>query len=121
MGWVGRLRLAGHVGVEEGEDRPALPAEAARETRRLLDHGGDLRVRLRRRQVAGADGGEAVHLIDDDQAGGLAAELQPRRRDRQGRRHLARQAGRSEEHTSELQSLMRISYAVCCSKKKTTR
>src|SRR3546814_4195016 len=25
---------------------------------------------------------------------------------------------RSEEHTSELQSLMRISYAVCCSKKK---
>src|SRR3546814_9641116 len=26
---------------------------------------------------------------------------------------------RSEEHTSELQSLMRISYAVCCSKKYT--
>src|SRR3546814_9821115 len=26
---------------------------------------------------------------------------------------------RSEEHTSELQSLMRISYAVCCLKKKT--
>src|SRR3546814_4991768 len=25
---------------------------------------------------------------------------------------------RSEEHTSELQSLMRISYAVCCLKKK---
>src|SRR3546814_10261296 len=29
-------------------------------------------------------------------------------------------AGRSEEHTSELQSLMRISYAVFCLKKKTT-
>src|SRR3546814_1739665 len=28
------------------------------------------------------------------------------------------QAGRSEEHTSELQSLMRISYAVFCLKKK---
>src|SRR3546814_4903044 len=27
--------------------------------------------------------------------------------------------GRSEEHTSELQSLMRISYAVLCLKKKT--
>src|SRR3546814_7760400 len=27
--------------------------------------------------------------------------------------------GRSEEHTSELQSLMRISYAVSCLKKKT--
>src|SRR3546814_5814080 len=30
-------------------------------------------------------------------------------------------AGRSEEHTSELQSLMRISYAVFCLKKKTER
>src|SRR3546814_1005201 len=30
-------------------------------------------------------------------------------------------AFRSEEHTSELQSLMRISYAVFCLKKKTTR
>src|SRR3546814_1372946 len=29
-----------------------------------------------------------------------------------------RQFGRSEEHTSELQSLMRISYAVFCLKKK---
>src|SRR3546814_19995112 len=31
-----------------------------------------------------------------------------------------RRAGRSEEHTSELQSLMRISYAVFCLKKKKT-
>src|SRR3546814_15422877 len=31
-----------------------------------------------------------------------------------------RAARRSEEHTSELQSLMRISYAVFCLKKKTT-
>src|SRR3546814_7934466 len=30
------------------------------------------------------------------------------------------QVGRSEEHTSELQSLMRISYAVFCLKKKNT-
>src|SRR3546814_5043575 len=30
-----------------------------------------------------------------------------------------RHPGRSEEHTSELQSLMRISYAVFCLKKKT--
>src|SRR3546814_6071589 len=29
--------------------------------------------------------------------------------------------GRSEEHTSEIQSLMRISYAVFCLKKKTTK
>src|SRR3546814_2816984 len=32
--------------------------------------------------------------------------------------HLVSIAGRSEEHTSELQSLMRISYAVFCLKKK---
>src|SRR3546814_13326524 len=32
-----------------------------------------------------------------------------------------RQARRSEEHTSELQSLMRISYAVFCLKKKTNK
>src|SRR3546814_8348555 len=42
------------------------------------------------------------------------------------RRLLARQMspyprGRSEEHTSELQSLMRISYAVFCLTKKTTK
>src|SRR3546814_2876627 len=30
-------------------------------------------------------------------------------------------SGRSEEHTSELQSLMRISYAVFCLKKKTSK
>src|SRR3546814_9038149 len=33
--------------------------------------------------------------------------------------HFMRNALRSEEHTSELQSLMRISYAVFCLKKKT--
>src|SRR3546814_10296053 len=31
------------------------------------------------------------------------------------------ECSRSEEHTSELQSLMRISYAVFCLKKKTTK
>src|SRR3546814_1385674 len=36
-----------------------------------------------------------------------------------GHPRLHRQAGRSEEHTSELQSLMRISYAVFCLKQKT--
>src|SRR3546814_5169503 len=40
------------------------------------------------------------------------------------RRHARREAValcRSEEHTSELQSLMRISYAVFCLKKKKTK
>src|SRR3546814_3317162 len=34
--------------------------------------------------------------------------------------HVQPSMARSEEHTSELQSLMRISYAVFCLKKKTT-
>src|SRR3546814_5922461 len=34
------------------------------------------------------------------------------------KRHGGGERGRSEEHTSELQSLMRISYAVFCLKKK---
>src|SRR3546814_3376398 len=36
-------------------------------------------------------------------------------------RQLHRNDQRSEEHTSELQSLMRISYAVLCLKKKKTK
>src|SRR3546814_8190352 len=40
-------------------------------------------------------------------------------RDTLGGDHVA--LPRSEEHTSELQSLMRISYAVFCLKKKNTR
>src|SRR3546814_2543845 len=43
--------------------------------------------------------------------------LSPRALDRQG----VGNGPRSEEHTSELQSLMRISYAVFCLKKKTIR
>src|SRR3546814_1496260 len=49
-----------------------------------------------------------------------------RRPSPQGHRHRAARAteadrrDRSEEHTSELQSLMRISYAVFCLKKKNT-
>src|SRR3546814_1931636 len=39
---------------------------------------------------------------------------------RTGSRPARRLAARSEEHTSELQSLMRISYAVFCLKKKNT-
>src|SRR3546814_6967063 len=38
---------------------------------------------------------------------------------RHRQRSLCRILSRSEEHTSELQSLMRISYAVFCLKKKT--
>src|SRR3546814_7634455 len=55
-----------------------------------------------------------------------ASQLLIQRIQRQGSVHAAAigkdngRRTRSEEHTSELQSLMRISYAVFCLKKKTT-
>src|SRR3546814_2849396 len=57
------------------------------------------------------------HRLDAEVAGGA--------HDRPHRFHPRAMAGdarqvRSEEHTSELQSLMRISYAVFCWKKKNT-
>src|SRR3546814_5907841 len=48
------------------------------------------------------------------------AALRHRRRRANPRADPRRPRPRSEEHTSELQSLMRISYAVFCLKKKTT-
>src|SRR3546814_8949619 len=43
------------------------------------------------------------------------------RKTEDGTAGVARRVKRSEEHTSELQSLMRISYAVFCLKKKTIK
>src|SRR3546814_7903741 len=68
---------------------------------RCLHHLGRVR-RIRRRARVGRIGGEADLVVDDDvdgAAGTVAAQLAERR---------------SEEHTSELQSLMRTSYAVFC-------
>src|SRR3546814_8218826 len=59
-------------------------------------------------------------LFGDDleRPGAARADVLERRA---ARRHVSREhpRRRSEEHTSELQSLMRISYAVFCLKKKT--
>src|SRR3546814_8125176 len=48
-------------------------------------------------------------VVPDDAAGKIGGRVVPR---------ASAQTRRSEEHTSELQSLMRISYAVFCLKKK---
>src|SRR3546814_9125444 len=48
----------------------------------------------------------------------ISSRGSPRRKSRTGVRGPS--GARSEEHTSELQSLMRISYAVFCLKKKKT-
>src|SRR3546814_8034033 len=59
--------------------------------------------RMPRRQVFGLDQRAALRaVVFEDAAPGRVRRI------------------RSEEHTSELQSLMRISYAVFCLKKKTT-
>src|SRR3546814_6604238 len=58
-----------------------------------------------------------AHVVEDQQAEG--ADANPVQVVAAGRRGL--HGERSEEHTSELQSLMRISYAVFCLKKKNTK
>src|SRR3546814_3782826 len=56
---------------------------------------------------------------DLDSIGKALLELLELGLDRRDRRARVSALSRSEEHTSELQSLMRISYAVICLKKKT--
>src|SRR3546814_3689791 len=63
---------------------------------------------LRNRRLADADGADRLALDQLDLEAGKGA-------------HDARDRGRSEEHTSELQSLMRISYAVFWLKKKNAK
>src|SRR3546814_9229858 len=62
------------------------------------------------RRVAEADAHAAIAVTIDL---GDPLDIHP------GEKHEVGQRLRSEEHTSELQSLMRISYAVFCLKKKT--
>src|SRR3546814_1794848 len=68
---------------------------------------------LRRACQAGLNKGEARHT--------LAAAIYTNRQGRFTDRSIENQEyrARSEEHTSELQSLMRLSYVVFCLKKKT--
>src|SRR3546814_18134008 len=62
-----------------------------------------------------------VPVLGGDGGGWAVGPPPPRREHRlreDGARRLSRGRTRSEEHTSELQSLMRISYAVFCLTKK---
>src|SRR3546814_3064620 len=90
--WQQRLAVgAQQVGVDPGLERLAVPFDRLwRRPRRIERHVG--------RHAVEADDGD----------------LRFGRADQRARRNAAR----SEEHTSELQSLMRISYAVLCLKKK---
>src|SRR3546814_4904866 len=113
---------------------------------RLLRAALSRAARERRRDAAGARAGarragdlssRAHPAADDDRRDDRVRALLPRLCERLGEPRRADRAGligqfpirpcplwggeRSEEHTSELQSLMRISYAVFCLKKKKQR
>src|SRR3546814_4682950 len=84
------------------------------------DERGECRLRLG--AGVGGDAEYAIAAIDPQRPAVTLGEMRlppgqhrPKRTIERVRRHAAT---RSEEHTSELQSLMRISYAVFCLKKK---
>src|SRR3546814_10791237 len=98
----------------------------------LLHAVADLEVDLQLR--LGRSGRLLVARVQDSRRLGLADRLRLARRTEKSRHlrrvlhqvidvvvHLQLRQHRSEEHTSELQSLMRISYAVFCLKKKKDR
>src|SRR3546814_8409069 len=102
------LRLTEQIDLEIADAQPGLrdyrgaaPAQHV-DTRQQFGHGEGLG------QIIVAAGAQARDAFID-----LAERAQD-----QHRRRVASRAHRSEEHTSELQSLMRISYAVFCLKKK---
>src|SRR3546814_2807283 len=109
-------------GLAEARDpqRNQQPRDADREERRLPADETDRAAR----------GIGVIPCLDDqraDEQRHAAAEVKPRRIDGERGRFLplreivGDQRIRSEEHTSELQSLMRISYAVFCLKKTKTK
>src|SRR3546814_8349610 len=100
------------AGLAKSAQRPALLIGFAAETNDVIDHA---RAKLDRKGcdwivandvAADPMGGETnrVHIISKDRV--ASWDRLPKR---------------SEEHTSELQSLMRISYAVFCLKKKNNK
>src|SRR3546814_2099844 len=87
---------------------------------RLRSGGGARRDRLgERHRVAGAAQVRGQRILGFERGDDGLAQLRGLFSHAQVVEHLRRaQQQRSEEHTSELQSLMRISYAVFCLKKK---
>src|SRR3546814_6534904 len=88
--------MTGKVAVITGSTKGIGKAIACR----MAEHGADVVVSSRKGEACDAVAAE----INRDWAKALAPTMAL--------------LGRSEEHTSELQSLMRISYAVFCLKKK---
>src|SRR3546814_5060596 len=118
MAWFSRGCSRGSAAVDvtgmlrhgraDGNRRPQISARRSRNDARWRGRSPDLQEAVllrRRRQVAGLAPAEPAIAVARQAA--VQRIAQPARHQR------------SEEHTSELQSLMRISYAVFCLKKKT--
>src|SRR3546814_9226960 len=98
---------------QHGVDLLGDHVEAVGESDLLVERGVGDRQPGEGRPVSEVDG-----PLTDGEGIGLKESVRGQRSQRPRHEPLGRE-GRSEEHTSELQSLMRISYAVFCLKKKT--
>src|SRR3546814_7662027 len=112
----GDLRRAGAMAMDRSEEASGGPGYGG--ARR---HHGCESAQLRRQPVGRLAG---PHALPFEATGGEVVARQGGVGTAEGvagdpwRRHRGGGERRSEEHTSELQSLMRISYAVFCLKKK---
>src|SRR3546814_6896927 len=115
------LSLAGPEDQHSAADWEKATAAVLRKTRQLSDDAPDSAVweKLTRTTLDGID---VLPIGSPDTASGLPATgvpgAAPFTRGRLAQKPELGGDIRSEEHTSELQSLMRISYAVFCLKKK---
>src|SRR3546814_6002406 len=117
LGAIGPGLLA-LVGVEPGDG----DVQVERMTQRLLGYRvfADDQGRMNRSL---ADSGGGLLLVSQftlaaDTRSGMRAGFSTAAAPEEAERVFSRLLARSEEHTSELQSLMRISYAVFCLQKK---
>src|SRR3546814_5162642 len=110
----------GERGIERGEEisPPELAGRHSLDADIDLEEAAGERLLLQRRLVEIDRRGGDVEAVELGSAEGAARDLRDRHLD--DAVDLAVRRERSEEHTSELQSLMRISYAVFCLKKQKT-
>src|SRR3546814_1917720 len=116
-GRLGASRLGAGAAPEEGTDpRRGRRGEAVAH-RAAMGGDGQVPATVRRRGLY-----ERISDRPRMARGARHPYLRRHQRDHEGtdRADALTARARSEEHTSELQSLMRISYAVFCLKKKTT-
>src|SRR3546814_5559625 len=90
---------------------------SSRQTKHIGSYGAE-HIRTEIRVACTVSYSSAIVLVKKEVAVPLADTLDLGCKIGHGSQRRQKQLSRSEEHTSELQSLMRISYAVFCLKKK---